>query len=155
VRAQPEILQILQADPQHPYDVTPARAKQAQARVACQLSALAPRMRVLQEALSSGGDKVNFLVDPVALLKTYRDVLGSSFAGTWNAPTEKNNSLRVLRTYFPKDEGGVDSGQRGQLSIAQLIPTPFIPPFLQALGGEIGERLRQIYITPFIYFGTK
>jgi hypothetical protein len=157
VRTQSEILHILEVDPHFPYDLTPALVKQAEVQVACQLSALAPRMLLLQETLSSSGDKINLWTNPVEVLQRFHEAAGSK-VHVWNPPGDRNNSLRVLRTFMPKEEGGVDEdGLRIQRAIAQLVPRQYLPRQVQPanLPGEAGERLRQLFANPFIFVGTK
>jgi len=159
VRTQPDILLALGTDPRYPYDVSPALAKRAQALVACQLSALAPRMALLEEAMASG-DKIYLRTDPVAVLQKLRAaVQGPAFVdckvGVWNSRPDKNDSMRVLRSFLPKAQGGTDDGRRLQESQAALVPFQFLPKLILQLPGEPGYRLQGIFAGPFIAFGTK
>src|SRR5262249_36956450 len=129
----------------------------------CHLSAIAPRMRLLQDTLSSLGDKISLWEDPVAILQRFTEATqGPAFAGTkarvWNAPGDTNNSLRVLRSYLPKEEGGADEkGQRSKAATLQLVPWQYLPRAVQPgnLPQEASDRLQQVFVTPFIYFNTK
>jgi len=158
VRTQPDILLALGTDSHYPYDVPPALAKRAQAFVACQLSALAPRMALLEEAMASG-DKIYLRTDPVAVFQRFREaVQGPAFAdsnlGVWNSRADKNDSMRVLRSFLPKAQGGTDDGRRLQESLAALVPFQYLPKLVLQLPGEPGKRLQAIYANPFIAFST-
>src|SRR5205807_6924960 len=67
VRSDPEALRQLQVDDKTPYDVSQDQARRADVNVAVDLSALAPRMRYMQERLS-GADRLQLGVDPAAVL---------------------------------------------------------------------------------------
>src|SRR5262249_141879 len=51
LREQPELLGPLTADKDAPYDVTPEQARRAEVYLVCPLSALAPRMKFLEDLL--------------------------------------------------------------------------------------------------------
>ena len=72
VRAQPAVLQQLGLDAKNPYDVSQDQAQRAEVHVACALSALAPRMRFLQDQLAAT-EKVRLGVDPAALVKKFTE----------------------------------------------------------------------------------
>src|SRR5207253_10936580 len=116
LRAQPAILQQLTVDDKAPYDVSQDQARQAEIHVACVLSALAPRMRYLQERLS-GTDKVLLSVDPVALVQHFAagvqsDPMKGVVVRVWNLPGDVSSPIRVLRNFVPEDEGGIDKTAR-------------------------------------------
>src|SRR5437660_3059531 len=100
LRAQPDILRQLTVDDRAPYDVSQDQARQAEIHVACVLSALAPRMRYLQERLS-GTDKVLLSVDPVALVQHFAvgvqsDPMKGVVVRVWNLPGDVSSPIRVL-----------------------------------------------------------
>ncbi|GEM_PF-2944478 len=100
VRAKPEWLQAS--------GIGPEQLKQANARPASSLAALAPRMKVLQDLLGNQ--------EPVIL---YHDVAGwqRGLSGadlppaTWPSQ-DKQAPARRLRLFYGKEEGGVDAEQR-------------------------------------------
>ena len=106
IRTRPDLLQQLTVDPRYPYDVTPEQAAKGEIQVACPLSALAPRMRFLEEELSST-NKVSLAVDPKGLLETFQKAAAGQGIPVriWNEGGDPNTPARVLRAFLPPDEG--------------------------------------------------
>jgi hypothetical protein len=150
VVAQPDLLQVLSVDGKYPYDVTPQQVKNAEVYLASPLSALAPRMEYLQTTLAAT-EGVNVWVDLSDLLKSFQGATTRpNFTGkklqVWSLP------LRALRSYLPATEGGVGKADRQQQTLAAVdVPWPYFPRELLDLGGEPGQRLRQLFASPFIY----
>ena len=157
-RSQPAILASLTVNPELPYDVNADALKQAEVHVAGSLSMLAPRMRFLQDLMSSS-DKINISVEPVGLMQRFEkaleapDLKGVSLH-VWNHPGELKTPFRALRNFLPQEEGGTDKSlpslrQRVRM---QLIPLNLLPPEIANMPGEIGNRLRSLYADPFFTF---
>jgi hypothetical protein len=160
VRTRSDVFRPLDLDPKYPYDILPEQAKQAEVYVGCSLSALAPRMRVLQEMLASS-EGVNLRVEPVPLLKRFTEATsGPAFSGStvrvWNSAGDINTPFRLLRTFLPQTEGGTNpSDHRHQTLTTLLVPWQSFPRELADLQGEPGQRLRQFFAAPFLYVRTE
>jgi hypothetical protein len=159
VLADPNLVSALTVDPIHPYHVKPGEVKHAEVHVACTLSALASRMRYVQQVLGSG-EKDRLGVD--GLERWQRFAAAAKANGqtgvplrAWNLPGDPNTPIRVSYSALPPDDGGTDGTHRLDLARQQLIPWGFCPRFVLELRGEPGARLRQSYATPFIYFNTE
>ena len=101
VRSRPDLLQPLTADAKHPYDVTAEQARQAEPHFACPLSALAPRMRWLQEQMASL-QKVQLGLVPAARLEALEAAKGPAGAVyVWNAPGDPDTPVRITRSTLP------------------------------------------------------
>jgi hypothetical protein len=110
----PAVLGQLTVDKAHPYDVTADQAAKAQWRYVCPLSALAPRMRLLQDDLLPPTVKVRVFVDAEDDLKrlTAAAKVGpKSDVQPWQ--DEGKSGAGVLRRFLPPDEGGVDASKPG------------------------------------------
>ncbi len=151
VRTKPELLHVLTVDAKYPYDVKAEQAKQAEVYVACALSALAPRMRYLQEILSTN-NAIYLSTDPATLLKRFQAATKGSGTSVrvWNHPGDFNTPIRALRQFLPPEEGGIDKTQRLQQAKMELIPWDYLPKPIQQLPGEPGRQLQQIFATPFV-----
>jgi hypothetical protein len=71
------------------------------------LSALAPRMARLQEKLK-GGVSVQLAVDWPAAVKAAEAASGEAKAWGWNPPNDKFTPVRVLGSFLPLEQGGLD-----------------------------------------------
>jgi hypothetical protein len=154
VRRQPELLRQLSVPGKCKYDVSEEQARQAEVHVAASLSALAPRMRYLQDLLGSS-ERVNLAVDPGALLQRFQP--GANVAGAkvrvWNLPGDPSTPIRALRRFVPESEGGSDRLQQVRLQwVEQLVPWSLFPERLAQLPGEPGRQLRAAFRIPFVYF---
>jgi hypothetical protein len=156
VKAHPELIQALNVEPKQPYDVTGEQAKNAEIQVSCALSALAPRMRLLQEVLSTTG-KVNLSKDPTALLSRFKDTGGGNSVQIWNTPGDDRTPIRVLRSFVPPEEGGTDTikptSRRDEAQL-ELIPRRDFPR-LKGLPEPIQRQLVDYYAAPFINLPLK
>ena len=103
----PGLLAQLTVKADHPYDVTQKRAQDAEIYQYYTLSALAPRMRFLQqELLAPAGIHVTLAVDAVA--KEKRLEAAAAAAGE-EKPVPVHmlpHGATLLRTFLPKEEGG-------------------------------------------------
>jgi hypothetical protein len=128
----PAVLGQLTVDSMHPYDVTAEQAKKAEVHVVCNVSALSPRMRFLQDDLLKHGPRVRLAQDAAADFAAFRKAAGEG--RTVKAASEMPG---LLRRFLPPEEGGVDQppvskGGRGDLSRlmafrARLAPLDYVP----------------------------
>jgi hypothetical protein len=156
VRTQPELLQALTVDEKFPYDVTADQAKQAEIHVACYLSALAPRMRYLQDVLASS-EKVILGTDPAARWQRFQvaakdPALAGVLLKFWGQAGDFNTPLRVLRLFLPPEEGGVDKTRRREQWLQQLVPWDLLPRSLVEMPPSIGQRLQALFSVWFLNF---
>jgi hypothetical protein len=150
-RSDADAFKLLALDPKLPYDVTPERAKQSQVYVTVAMTGLSPRMRFLQGLIPEGTARV--AADPAAVRERFRQALtGPAYAGVevrfWNPPVE-DAYPRVLYWFLPPNEGG---GDRSDPSVGRMaryysgaVPWDRLPPFLLALRGEPGSRIRAAF----------
>jgi hypothetical protein len=165
----------------YPYDVTAERARAAEVYQVCPLSALAPRMRTLQDQLLPPAVRVRLAADPEGDRK--------KFEGAAGTPGRKKAEVRVwkegtglLRRFLPPDEGGVDpvrpfrlrdlggfttpddlavvQMQRRQLFVLELAPWPFFPPLFRdprrfRFDVGLGERVHAFFASPFVRSATE
>ena len=134
----------------------PREARQAEAHLVCSLSALAPRMRYLQQ-LVGATEPVALETDPALLLRKFQAALrGPAFAGrsvrVWNPPRDPNSPLRLVRCFLPPEDGGIDRSQRKQRTEVALIPWDRLPDMVRDLPGEPGNRLQTLFGRPFVTF---
>jgi hypothetical protein len=156
VRAQPAVLQQLGLDAKNPYDVSQDQAQKAEVHVACALSALAPRMRFLQDQLAAT-EKVRLGVDPAALVKRFAEAaqapeMKGVHVRIWNLPGDSSSPIRVLRNFLPDNEGGVDKARLREQYLAQLVPREYFPAKFQEFDQQVVARLLEVFLTPFIPF---
>jgi hypothetical protein len=112
LRQQPDLLKRLNAGAPYDYDVTPAQAKEAEVHLVLPLSALAARMRFLEDEVFAAQDRVNLAVRAYRLLEHFQAADGRE-VHIWNRRGQKDQPrpltpTRVLRESLPKQEGGVD-----------------------------------------------
>jgi hypothetical protein len=159
VRSQPAVLQQLALDPKNPYDVSQDQAAKAEVHVACALSALAPRMRFLQDQLAAT-EKVRLGVDPVALVKRFAEAaqapeMKGLHVRVWNLPGDPSSPIRVLRSFLPENEGGVDKARSRERYLAQLVPREYFPAKFKEFDQDVVAGLLEAFLTPFIPFHTQ
>jgi hypothetical protein len=156
VREQPAILNALNIDEKHRYDVTAQEAKSLEVHVAPFLSAMAPRMTLLETLLATQ-NKVSVAVEPGALLERFRTATQGQKIPLhiWNTPGEPNSPMTVLRRFLPPEEGGIDKARRRPRAEAELVPWNALPELI-ARGfpsdTELGRRLRTIFQKFFVAF---
>jgi hypothetical protein len=115
VKARPGLLARLGPDPAHPYDVTAEEAARAEVRLVLPLSALAPRLRYVEDQMRRR-DRVRLAVDPAERLKRFAAAAGGK-VGVWNRPGEAGQPppwtpTGALRLFLSPAEGGADRTQR-------------------------------------------
>jgi hypothetical protein len=150
VEAHPELVQAL-GNQKYPYAVSRQQIKEAVLKIACPLSALAPRMRDYLQKDILAGEEVNLSIVPRTLLDGFKKA--ARHAGMVKPVGVWDISLRALRSYVPPVEGGVGKAERQQQNFAAVgVPWQSFPPELNDLPGEPGQRLRQLFLFPFFYF---
>src|SRR5581483_11520074 len=112
LRQDPVLLSQFTVDGQHPYDITPEQVKQAEVLWYCSLSALAPRMKLL-ETLLPEKNKVRLATDHVARLERVRaaTLASGTPVRTCDAAGRALPLARLLRYFLPASDGGVDPVQ--------------------------------------------
>jgi hypothetical protein len=117
----------LTLDDKHHYDVTREQAGKAEIHLGWSLSALAPRMKHLQELLA-GSTRIVLGADPVAMIQQF-EAAGQGAPVHVAARFGDPNPLRVLRSFLPPAEGGVDVSNPGRKFRAEygLIPYRALP----------------------------
>jgi hypothetical protein len=155
IRDDPSLIAALTIDPKLPYHVKPGEAKRAEIHVACSLSSLAARMRLLQDLIGFS-DKLVLNVDPLTRWNNFKKVVGNGQLHAWNLPGDPNTPIRVLRSFVPTDEGGTDTQNRRLAATMALVPRQSFPPLLtKELDGEARARLLDSFTRPFMYFGSE
>ncbi len=142
-------------DEKHSYDVTRDQIQSTEILLTVPLSGLAPRMKLL-DSMMGGRQKVRASVDWQALLKEFQSAtqglnISIKFLGDSGEPAAP---MRVLRTFLPPAEGGIDQfGILMQMNL-QLIPGFNVPGVIleQRGSGEFGQQLETLFWLPFIEF---
>jgi hypothetical protein len=172
----PALLAQLNVDAKHPYDVTAEQAKKAQLQLYRPLSALAPRMKPLQEQLLGPALQVRLAADAekdLARLRAAAKAQGLKEDDIKGWP----EGARLLRIFLPPEEGGVDQAQpfplrllsgfttaddpavvrmqRRQLFTLTLVPWAAYPrqfrdPAQFRFDVGLGERLHTQFAAPFV-----
>lgn len=150
-----DILPQVAGDAKHPYDVTPAALKGLEVRVSGFLTALAPRMRFLQNdilAVDAAADTPQLAVDPGVFQHFAEATQGLGVpVRAWPEAT------RSLRSFLPREQGGSDTteGQglpRQRRFEQELVPWHVLPEQIRSLPGTAGQPLLQIFSQPFREF---
>lgn len=156
IRTHPKPFEHLRFDDMHSYDVSIEQAHSAEILLTVPLSGIGPRMKLLESALG-GRQKVHAYVDWEALSKEFQKAtqgqnISVQFLG---ASGDLAGPMRVLRTFLPPLEGGIDE----RLGLLQqfnwnLVPGFNVPRVIQEqLGsGEFGEMLVSLFWRPFYEF---
>jgi hypothetical protein len=172
----PALLAQLTVDGKHPYDVTAEQAKAARLQLYRPLSALAPRMRPLQEQLLGPALPVRLAADAEKDLERLRAAARAQGLKDGEVEVWKEGT-KLLRNFLPPEEGGVDgphpiplralSGfttqddptvvqvQRRQLFTLELVPWASYPrqfrdPARFRFDVGLGERLHTQFAGPFV-----
>jgi hypothetical protein len=163
LRSAPEAFAGVQADAERP--LTAEQARRAEPYIALTLSGLAPRMRYLKEDVLGGSSKVFPASNAAALVQAFHKATDNrAFVGSsvqlWAVPRSGNCSLRVLRSFLPPSEGGVDRPTapgkpwlpRLERFEQGLTPWQYLPAAVQSLRPDIdpGLTLRGSFARPFV-----
>jgi hypothetical protein len=145
LRKQPELLRPLTGDPEAPYDITPQQARKAEVYLVCPLSALAPRMKFLEDLLASF-DRVKLAVDPGLLLERFQAAAGGR-VHVWNGAGKPgrpapNTPTRALRQFVSVEEGGLDRTGKAQRFQRDTLPLAAVTRTLRDL--RLGDELQPL-----------
>lgn len=163
-QADSSVLRQLHFDKDMHYDVTPEQAARAEVHLTPALSALAPRMKFLEQELLAPAVKVRLAADPAR---------AGRFAKALKAAGHKNATVklapwaaRLQRGYFPREEGGIDKTNRKRETFQQIAKdnVPFLyralPPSVRPK--EVGQWsdkplvwIFSRYMEPFVDFTLK
>lgn len=145
-RGQPAVLQQLTVDSHSLYDVTHEQASKCEILVVAPLGALAPRMRFLQDELANT-NRIVLGNNVGSLLKRVRAVVGGAPVRVWNPPGDPNTPTRVLRSFVPPTEGGVD--QLAAFAFSEL--EGFAPPQETTPGRAFRKARFELELTPWVF----
>jgi hypothetical protein len=172
-RTDPGVLDQLDADKDHRYDVAAEQARTAEVFFVCALSGLAPRMKHLQDTLLPPAVEVRLAPDVAASLARLKAAAGD---GGDREPAVKvwPEGVGLLRRFLSVEEGGADKPARYALKnlpgfaleddfaqawftrqqrfMYESVPWEYFPlPFRnQRWDVGLGFRLRQQFLTPFV-----
>ncbi len=161
-RRDPTVLGQLQVD-SFRYDVTGEQAAAARAEVFVPLSALAPRMRLLQDRfLRERGQPDQPLPPPVrirlaedepgALASVRRAVV--SAGGKADQVLYWRDGVGILRDFIPKEEGGSGKDRRRLHQVAavpwEFFPAVFRDPVQFNPESGLGQAVRSFFAGPFL-----
>jgi hypothetical protein len=154
LRSQPDLLQALPADDKNRYDVTAEQARKAEPHFACPLSALAPRMRWLQERMAAQQKVQLGLAAAARLASLEAAIQGPAFAGAavrvWNRPDDPDSGVRIARSTVPPEEGGSDKAHRRGQWMMEQVPLNYMPLAVRDMPGDPGRRLRDFFARSFL-----
>ncbi len=153
-REKGEILAQLNVGEKNRYPVTKEQAQAAQAQLVCPLSALAPRMRHLQEKLLAPSVRVRLATDAA---KDRERIQAACSAGASKQISAQvpNDKCTLLRRFLSVDEGGTDKTNREQRFQLALVPWTALPQVFQdetlfPKNGPLMKQVLAIFATPFI-----
>jgi hypothetical protein len=151
VRRQPELLQALSVDNKHPYDVTARQVADSHLYLVGMLSALAPRMKYLQDQLPAARSSLHLTFDPDAELARWRVVAGSLGAA---APEVEfwQEATRVAFQVWPPEEGGSDRTNYLRSRAGELVAWYALPQQLREIPGDLGAQLQGLFTQRFVVF---
>ncbi len=149
LRGHPDLLNQLTADSKHPCGITAQDVRGTRIYPVALLSSLAPRMKALQEELSSQGGTV-VAVEPAALVDAWK----RAAAGSGEPAPEVHvwrEAVGVQRRFWSPAEGGSDKTQQARRRL-KVVRWGALPPEILNLPGEPGQRLQMHYVRPFAEF---
>lgn len=153
LRANPSAYADWFAAREHVSGLTVEAVRSAVLYLAVPVSALSPRMRLLQDKLGEAL-QVQLAIDPGAWQKRW----GEWQPRFWNPPEDRFAYGRTSRTFLPPDHGGSDSSPVGSrvfdLYYLSQLPPPgqVVPAELRenaALMRDVGERIAQVARTQY------
>lgn len=150
--AQPELLKLLTVDEKYPYDVTPEQVKRAEVHLVCPISAVAPRLRYLQDRLAdtdpavrAPASVIRLALDAEEMQRRFRTAVGPETAVKFAADLS-----RLQSTALPPDEGGSDRSNLLSRFRSEMVPWRLLPEEIQDMPGEPGQRLQSNFGQPFL-----
>jgi hypothetical protein len=149
LRRQPELLNAFHGDAKHQYDVSAAQVQHVRICPVGMLSALAPRMKYLEEQLAAPGGAPRLSLDPVQVVSAWTAAAAEQADATVEVAVWKD-AASVQRQFWPTDEGGADKTHQLQERIQELVPWGVLPDQIRKLPpGEPGQRLKGFFLAPF------
>jgi hypothetical protein len=173
-----KLFQSLTSDAKHAYDIAGNQGQGAEVWLAGPLSALAPRMKYLEDLLSIH-NKVYLETDAASLLQKFQDALGEQKIAVkvWNHLGDEDTPYRVLRSFLPADQdGGTDKPHpvpvkllagyaapqdnvvipfyRKRLTDMEIFPWYALPSAIRKLPSTVepGYPLREFFAQAFVQF---
>jgi hypothetical protein len=136
------------------YDVAPGKAIAAGPFLLCSLSALAPRMKLMQVSLGPSS-RIRLSCDPATLPRPFKDVKALDGREIAFLPTRGDPlaPMRALRSFLPSEEGGADDTRwRHRRWELTLTPWNGLPQVVRNVPETIepGVRLRNAFEQPFV-----
>ncbi len=156
----PTVLSQLTVSDAHRYDVTPEQAAKAELRYVCALSALAPRIGMLECELLAPAVKIRLAADAAEewkrLTTAAKDQIGpNAVVRAWN--DGKSSGAGVLRRFLPPDEGGIDVSKpsRRERFTLDIVPWGAMPEYFRNENQfppqvGLGRGVRIYYAEPFV-----
>jgi len=132
VKANPDQLKAWREDKSRPWAVSLDEVKASVPFLAVPLSAVAPRMKLLEQELRSDLP-VRLAVDAAARLKQFEAETRVAGLKFWNPPAEHFSYTRVLRSFTPTEEGGTAADNH----FVQLYRRSMVPPTIFAMPTEL------------------
>jgi hypothetical protein len=155
VRTHPKPFASLALDEKHSYDVTAEQAQRAEILLTLPLSALAPRMKLLDTALA-GRQKLRASGDWVTLRQEFETATAGQRIPIrfWGESGDPAAPTRILRTFLPPQEGGTDRFGIMALMNRTLVPGFALPAVIQQqeATGDFGNLLAGVFWSPFREF---
>jgi hypothetical protein len=151
LRRRPDLLGALATDDRHTAGVSAKEVNGSCIYLAGMLSALAPRMKYLQEALPAARSGARVTVDPAAALAAWK----AAAAGLGDPAPEVRcwkEATRAEYQFWPPEEGGHDRSNLVLHKLSELVPTQALPAQIAELEGEPRKRLQVIFNTTFVTF---
>jgi hypothetical protein len=148
LRRQPGLLAELARDEKHGYAIKPEMVRQTEVELAVPLSALAPRMRTLQDDLLPPAVTVRLAVEPQQQLQQFTATEGIKESG--GTVRIRQGSAGLLRRFLPEEEGGMDRDHRKDRFQLALAPFQVMPPQIQELQGKLRERIWSYFGASFV-----
>jgi hypothetical protein len=158
-RGDPTVLGQLTVEQAHPYDVTPEQAARAELQYVCSLTALAPRMLLLQDDLLKSVAKVRLAVaaeDEVKRLTTAAQAQPGTKPAVRAWRDDKASGAGVLRRFLPPEEGGVPDAKpsRRDIFTQSVMPWETMPPFFLNESAfppnvGLGQMVRRFFLEQF------
>jgi hypothetical protein len=148
-QTKPEILKQITVDPKFPYDVTQKDAISSEIYLAPTLSAIAPRMGVLQDEFLGSIIRVSLGVTPSLSQARWQKALANK------TPVKfAHELLGVSRRFLPPEEGGIDKSKKilpfVLLSSTQALATPaFLSELPSIMANDYNMRYRSRFIQLF------
>jgi hypothetical protein len=144
LRRQPDLLKALATDDRHSYDVTAERVGRSRVYAVALLSALAPRLKYLQEELPAARADVRLTADPAAVLAAWQEACRLP-GGPAPRVSFWKEAARAQLAFWPPELGGNDkSGIYGR-KLREVIPSYALPQF-KDLEGAPNQRLRDRFL---------